>query len=146
MESVAVIVLLAAAGLLFYVRTRAGGEEGSGEEAPPPLGEHGPSFHAVEVRAARDGGCEMVRALRGIRFLSTEAPPIPLPSCSRGRCACFYVHHEDRRSGQRRDPRAQAHYLADGDRRGSSGRRALDQALYGTPDAGTSSPTAHTGG
>ncbi len=101
MENSTIVFLLALAAVLLYAmlrRTpRAGAEEGALREVPAS----GP-YHAVEVRAA-EGACELARAIRGVRFLSAEAPSIPLPSCTTGRCACVYVHHADRRVGQRRD-------------------------------------------
>jgi hypothetical protein len=46
--------------------------------------------------------CDAARTLGDKRFLSAEAPPLPLPGCDRGRCECRYVHHEDRRVGDER--------------------------------------------
>jgi hypothetical protein len=61
-----------------------------------------PSWHAVSI-AAREGACEQAQQLAGKRFLSAEAPALPLPDCSKGgRCRCVYKHHEDRREGPRR--------------------------------------------
>ncbi len=132
MESVSVILLLAAGVALLWLlsRMRLGSMEP--EEMREQVGEHRPSFHAVEIRTP-DGGCDTVRSLRGRRFLSAEAPPIPLPSCRRDTCACYYVHHEDRRSTQRRNLQAQAAYAANGsvtERRRSVGRRASDHILF----------------
>ena len=37
------------------------------------------------------------------RWLSREAPQLPLPGCTRpDTCRCTYQHHEDRRAGGRR--------------------------------------------
>ncbi len=38
------------------------------------------------------------------RFLSGEAPEIPVPGCNAATCACHYVHHKDRRHNDRRNP------------------------------------------
>jgi hypothetical protein len=43
-----------------------------------------------------------VRKLVGQRFLSREAPRLPLRDCDRPDCSCRYEHHEDRRRGPRR--------------------------------------------
>ena len=59
-------------------------------------------FHAVEIRCTKDG-CAAAQAVRGERFLSAEAPLLPLPQCDRqAACDCSYRHHEDRRRGPRR--------------------------------------------
>lgn len=45
----------------------------------------------------------MARELTSIRFLSQEAPRLPLPQCSAGNsCPCVYKHHADRRGQARR--------------------------------------------
>jgi hypothetical protein len=46
--------------------------------------------------------CHEARELAGTRFLSREAPALPLKNCGSGNCSCRYEHHEDRRSGPRR--------------------------------------------
>jgi hypothetical protein len=63
-------------------------------------------YHAVTVvPGAR--ACAAAQALRDRRFLSRQAPPLPLPGCDSGRCQCRYEHFDDRRKGLRR-----AHDLA----------------------------------
>lgn len=92
-----------------------------------------PTFHAVEVRSTREA-CAAARAIRGKRFLSAEAPLLPLESCNRRACTCVYAHYEDRRSLQRRDL-----HLHDGsinmsprpERRVQRGRRHADRMLFG---------------
>ena len=46
--------------------------------------------------------CHEVRELAGTRFLSREAPALPLKNCSSDSCSCRYEHHTDRRGGPRR--------------------------------------------
>jgi len=58
-------------------------------------------YHAVTVVPGRHA-CAEVRALSGKRFLSREAPPLPLKNCGSAACECRYEHHEDRRKGNRR--------------------------------------------
>ena len=62
------------------------------------------AYHAVAIRA--DGNCcDAARRLQGTRFLSTEAPPLPLPDCDAAECTCRFAHYNDRRSGKdRRTP------------------------------------------
>jgi hypothetical protein len=61
----------------------------------------GAAHHAVSV-VPGSRCCEPARQLRGKRFLSREAPQLPLQDCGRADCACRYEHHQDRRSGPRR--------------------------------------------
>lgn len=61
-------------------------------------------YHCVAIRYP-DGACIAVQRLSGQRFLSKEAPPIPLPECDAANCRCRYVHFEDRRQNDdRRNP------------------------------------------
>ena len=61
-------------------------------------------FHGVSLRSGPHA-CAAVQALAGQRFLSDEAPPLPLSACDQQKCQCAYSHHanrrdqEDRRSG-----------------------------------------------
>lgn len=84
------------------------------------------NFHCVEVRHYRDA-CDAVRRIGAKRFLPDEAPEIPVPGCDAAKCACRYVHHEDRRQGDRRNPfHIQASgppASAEGDRRTKRDRR-----------------------
>ena len=60
-------------------------------------------FTGVEVIPRRDACCEAVRAVAGQRFLSKEAPRLPLTDCDRPQCHCRYQHFTDRRTDARRD-------------------------------------------
>jgi hypothetical protein len=52
---------------------------------------------------ADDAACAAARELRGKRFLSRNAPRLPLPECSKqDQCQCKYRHLGDRRGPQRR--------------------------------------------
>jgi hypothetical protein len=53
-------------------------------------------YHAVEVSPAL-GCCKAAVDLKGRRFLSAEAPKLPLPGCDAASCRCRFVHHNDRR-------------------------------------------------
>ena len=56
----------------------------------------------MEIRHAPDA-CEAVRAIAGKRYLSAEAPLLPLKDCDRSACCkCRYHHRPDRRDGPRR--------------------------------------------
>ncbi len=72
--------------------TRQRGNSGTGSE-----------FHAVSIRPPV-AGCPAVEAIRGERFLSVDAPSLPIYNCTASSCNCRYVHHFDRRGvlGNRR--------------------------------------------
>lgn len=58
-------------------------------------------FHAVTI-APGYRPCAAAGKLRNHRFLSREAPVLPLKDCDRTDCQCRYQHYEDRRDAQRR--------------------------------------------
>jgi hypothetical protein len=59
-------------------------------------------WHAVSVAATSDC-CSAARVLQRSRFLSAEAPSLPLTGCmAKQSCRCFYRHHDDRRAKPRR--------------------------------------------
>ena len=58
-------------------------------------------FHAVTV-VAGPRACAEAKALAGQRFLSREAPSLPLRGCGSTQCECHYEHYDDRRKGGRR--------------------------------------------
>lgn len=64
-------------------------------------------YHCVEVRAGTPA-CEPVLQFGQTRFLSDEAPVLPVQGCSVQQCTCGYVHHDDRREDDdRRHPYGQ---------------------------------------
>lgn len=58
-------------------------------------------YHCVEVKIPYDA-CEAVMQLHGVRYLSAEAPNLPLPACDQN-CSCTFKHYDDRRVEERRD-------------------------------------------
>lgn len=61
------------------------------------------NWRAVSV-VPGGGACEAALQLRGRRFLTREAPRLPLPECNRqNECQCKYQHLPDRRGDPRRD-------------------------------------------
>jgi hypothetical protein len=59
------------------------------------------AYHAVSIVPGSQV-CEPAKALQGRRFLSREAPRLPLEGCTSGSCHCHYTHHDDRRALVRR--------------------------------------------
>lgn len=66
-----------------------------------PVKKPAQNFHAVSIVPA-GGCCQAARAIEGKRFLSKQAPLLPLKACDKSTCQCRYEHHEDRRKGPRR--------------------------------------------
>ncbi len=89
-------------------------------------------YHAVSIIAS-SGACELARRASGRRFLSSEAPRLPLRGCPlEGACRCSYRHHDDRRRKMRRAaerltalPASRTPWSGD-ERRRSRGRRTTD--------------------
>jgi hypothetical protein len=62
-------------------------------------------FHGVAVETPRgDRMCRAAASIVGQRYLSEEAPALPLPDCDTPRdCRCVYQHFTDRRTDTRRE-------------------------------------------
>jgi hypothetical protein len=91
---------LAAAGIgcwLLIRRSRARNNARHKSKAGPAGGR----FAGVHIRP-RGGACGAARALEGRRFLSKDAPSLPLPECTASQCSCSFAKLADRRSEGRR--------------------------------------------
>ncbi len=117
------ILLAILAGAVWWMLRRDRGDGTDDNEAT------GSPYHCVAINPG-EGPCRTAIALKGQRFLSDEAPLLPLASCDVARCRCTFVHHKDRRRSDRRNPySAQSHtFVVQGgvDRRGRRGRRDTD--------------------
>lgn len=84
-------------------------------------------WHAVTV-AAGQSACAAAKACKGKRFLSKEAPSLPLEGCDSASCHCKYRHFDDRRAAPRRRDEAigASAPSANAERRKKGGRRAGD--------------------
>jgi hypothetical protein len=86
-------------------------------------------WHAVSI-VTRSSSCEVALLGRTKRFLSLQAPHLPLPDCNHPEaCACTYRHHDDRRAGPRRASetgRPRRLNALSMERRASPGRRVSD--------------------
>ena len=81
-------------------------------------------YHSVAIRYREREACSAVKQFptklflsakaspfgETQRFLSREAPLLPLAECTVARCQCHYVHYADRRERDRRH--AYAHWAA----------------------------------
>ena len=92
-------------------------------------------WHAVGISTGVSC-CKAAVFLRQTRFLSRQAPPLPLQGCTQGKsCQCKYKHYSDRRSGPRRVTESELFQNAlsrhkaaawTQERRATRGRRATD--------------------
>lgn len=91
------------------------------------LARSGGPYHCVAIRT-RAGCCSAVRKAAGTRFLSHQAPSLPLPNCTAASCRCTYMHFDDRRDSDRRMPfaprRSATHGNEGSERRRSDRRRS----------------------
>jgi len=75
--------------------------------------------------------CAAAALSRNKRFLSKDAPHLPLPECpNRNTCRCVYKHFEDRRSNPRRSADMNGPLPSEApksNRRVTRGRRARDK-------------------
>ncbi|MCU8028965.1 hypothetical protein RA178_18640 [Shewanella oncorhynchi] len=80
---------------LFKLNTSPKRHKHSSQVADPSINKTH-SFHSVSI--VNNGSCcEQIEALSGKRFLSKDAPEIPMEECTMANCQCRYQHHEDRR-------------------------------------------------
>jgi hypothetical protein len=84
-------------------------------------------WHAVTI-VAPSSACGAALGCKGKRYLSSEAPRLPLADCDAARCVCKYRHFADRRDAPRRaeDSGAPADPRVAVNRREKRGRRASD--------------------
>ena len=84
-------------------------------------------YHCVEVSTSYDA-CKEVLELHSKRFLSAEAPLLPLPGCDQY-CKCKFKHHNDRRQDDRRDAFSSSgiHFSGEKNRRLGGDRRHNSQ-------------------
>ena len=89
--------LLVFFGLAFPAKNKS--RNGGDRERRTGFGASNP-FHAVSIQPTPEG-CSAADAIKVQRFLSEDAPGLPLPDCSTSNCSCKYVHYADRRDGAR---------------------------------------------
>jgi hypothetical protein len=98
-----IVVVLAAfilvAGAAYWFTARREAPRPDRASAPAPKA--GGRFSCVEIRT-RGGACRAAQALRGQRFLSKDAPSLPLPDCTHVQCGCSFSKLPDRRTDGRR--------------------------------------------
>lgn len=93
-----VCALALIAGAVYWVMAR---RARARSRPPPPPTKAGGRFGAVEIRI-RSGACNAARQLEGQRFLSKNAPALPLRTCAAAQCSCSFSKLSDRRTDGRR--------------------------------------------
>ena len=80
-------------------------------------------YHCVEVKMSYSA-CDEVLKLHGKRYLSAEAPILPVVGCDKN-CKCKFKHYEDRRQDDRRDAFSSSgiHFSGEKNRRMGGDRR-----------------------
>jgi hypothetical protein len=99
----------------------------TGAGARPPL----PDTHSAVSLVTRGECCSSAEVLSGLVMLASEAPALPLESCSMpGRCRCSYREYPDRRlrAEDRRFPygTSRAAWFTGVEKRQTRGRRGDD--------------------
>jgi hypothetical protein len=87
-------------------------------------------YRAVSI-VLGDAPCSAVHRFKRRRYLSSAAPPLPLPTCDSSACTCSFRRHKDRRAGPRRRTDIgvmSAPWGGQEKRRPGRGRRAEDRA------------------
>lgn len=87
-------------------------------------------FAAVSIKPGKFP-CDAAARILHKRYLTADAPPLPLADCDHARCDCLYVHHDDRREDEndRRLPNSLSERLfgqTQKERRTRQGRRKTD--------------------
>lgn len=103
MKILILIIVLAVAGFIIAAkrRSRLAGDRLRQTSKSLPRASRSSPYHAVALDI-QSGACREAQALKGKRFLSSEAPTLPLPGCTSAECRCRFQHFEDRRAGRNR--------------------------------------------
>jgi hypothetical protein len=93
----------------------------------PPASKVTHLYHGIEI-AMGSNPCEVAQTGAGKRYLSDEAPLLPLDGCGDpSGCECRYKHFVDRRTDARRDSDSGMPQRTHKDeKRGQAGRRITD--------------------
>lgn len=89
-------------------------------------------YHSVAIKHP-ESACVAVKSVAGRKFLSREAPLVPLGNCEAATCRCRYVHFDDRRDDDRRSPYSTRQVLLGGsghvERRMAADRRRIGASV-----------------
>jgi hypothetical protein len=88
---------------MFVIRRKGKSPAATKEKAPRPAVKSS-EYHSVSIKLSSKS-CTAAKEMTGQRFLSIDAPALPLPGCDIAECGCRFVHHKDRRDpADRRSP------------------------------------------
>jgi hypothetical protein len=118
------IVLIVFAALINYLRPNK--SSGAKQRDNAPINR----YHAVAI-AKNPAACLVSAQLIGKRFLSNDAPTLPMLGCDARPCRCRYQHYADRRRGDdRRFPfgvrKSSEPHVANIERRRNDRRKSVD--------------------
>jgi hypothetical protein len=115
---IGIVALIIVVAVFLRLRSRASYAEEAREFASNDTASATVDFHAVSIRPGSDA-CRAAKSIEGQRFLSGNAPRVPLPDCDASDCNCRFAHHVDRRTG---DDRRTPYPSATGPEPGSIGK------------------------
>ncbi len=101
---VAILFVLVVVYLIQKRKAKPEAAETSREDTQRQLAQKSTPFHAVCIEPGPHS-CAAAEELRGQRFLSADAPLLPLKNCTSSNCECRFVHFSDRRG--RKDRRSE---------------------------------------
>lgn len=96
-----IIALTLICGFIYFIHHKAERRHSYSGHHHKHAAENRSRFHCVEAHHPPQC-CNAVKDIEGKRFLSAEAPILPVKGCDNPHCHCDYVHHDDRRSENRR--------------------------------------------
>lgn len=104
--------------------------KGTDAESPTTTRPAKGGWHAVTV-VGTPRACAAAQACKGARYLSREAPRLPLAGCDADCCDCRYAHFDDRRRGPRRadEKTGASTKRVEVDHRARPGRRSTDHGI-----------------
>ena len=113
--------------LIWFYLKRSKVESSSTQKPASTTSKSEGKFRAVSIQTG-PRACTAAKYLRGKRFISTQAPELPLSRCDISDCKCKYAYHKDRRDeDDRRFPsNIMESVFSDNDKRAKSklGRRS----------------------
>lgn len=95
------VLILLVVVLIWFLSRRSKTKSKSTNKHSSPATKRKKDFHAVSIQICPQA-CAAAKQLRDKRFLSSQAPMLPLSDCNVKDCKCKFVHHQDRRSHEDR--------------------------------------------
>ena len=96
-----IVILFVVVVLIWFFSRRSKAKSASTNKHSTKTIKKEPSFRAVSIQICPQA-CAAAKKLRDKRFLSGQAPMLPLADCNVKDCKCKFVHHKDRRSHEDR--------------------------------------------